>query len=98
MGFLREGYLKADGSVGYRCAAEPIDAYVAKGGKLEDTVGRKCICNGLCADVGYGRVLPDGSRDSGIITLGDDYVNIGRFCSMEKLDYTAGEVISKILS
>ncbi len=97
MGFLREGYLKEDGSIGYRCAAEPVQAYVAKGGKIEDTVGRKCICNGLCADVGYGRVLSDGTRESGIITLGDDYLNVGRFCTQENPDYTAADVIKKIL-
>jgi len=40
-------YEKPDGSIGYRCAAEPEKKYTAKGGKLEDTVGRGCLCNGL---------------------------------------------------
>ena len=97
MGFLREAYLKKDGSIGYRCAAEPVEAYVAKGGKREDTVGRKCICNGLCADIGLGQFLPDGTRERGIVTLGDDYVNVGRFCTKENLDFTAEDVVRTIL-
>ena len=34
--------------IGYRCSAEPVANYVAKGGKIEDTVGRKCLVQ--CAD------------------------------------------------
>ena len=54
LSYLREPFERADGSVGYRCAAEPIDAYVRKGGSIEATVGRKCLCNALMADVGLG--------------------------------------------
>ncbi len=97
MGFLREAYLAENGSIRYRCGAEPIEAYVAKGGKREDTVGRKCICNGLFGDIGLAQVLPNGSREPGIVTLGDDYVNIGRFCTKENLDFTAEDVVQKIL-
>ncbi len=56
LGFLREPYRTSDGSVGYRCASEPVTVYVAKGGKVEDTVGRKCVCNGLLANLGYQQV------------------------------------------
>ncbi len=41
-----------DGQIGYRCSAEPVENYVAKGGKIEDTVGRKCLCNTLMANIG----------------------------------------------
>ncbi len=60
LGFLREVYRKPDGTVGYRCAAEPEKAYLAKGGRPEDMVGRKCLCNALVANVGMPQLLHDG--------------------------------------
>ena len=60
LSYLREPVERADGSVGYRCAAEPVDAYVRKGGAIEATVGRKCLCNALMADVGLGQHRRDG--------------------------------------
>ena len=97
MGYLREAYLKADGTVGYRCPSEPVAAYVAKGSKTEETVGRKCICNGLFGDIGLGQTLADGAREPGIVTLGDDFANIGRFCKQGQLDYTAADAVRYIL-
>ncbi|MEZ6080572.1 MAG: hypothetical protein R3C56_34335 [Pirellulaceae bacterium] len=32
LGFLRQGYRKEDGTVGWRCPGEPVKAYVHKGG------------------------------------------------------------------
>ncbi len=97
LGYLREIYLKEDGSFGYRCAAEPEVSFLAKGGREEELAGRKCVCNGLFANIGLGQVLADGSRETYMVTLGDDYANIGRFCSADHLDYTAGDVISHLL-
>jgi nitronate monooxygenase len=97
LGYLREPYLKDDGTIGYRCPAEPEAAYLAKGGKIEDTVGRKCICNGLFADIGLGQILPDGSREPGIVTLGDDFANVGLFCTADHPNYTAADVVRVLL-
>ncbi len=97
MGFLREAYRKEDGSVGFRCPAEPVAAYLAKGGKIEDTVGRKCVCNGLFANIGLGQRLPGGGVEPCILTLGDDFANIGRFCTAEHPDYTAADVVHHLL-
>src|SRR5664280_982602 len=33
LGYLREPYTSSEGNIGYRCAAEPVANYVAKGGK-----------------------------------------------------------------
>ena len=41
LGYLRHAYKKENGKVGWRCPSEPIEDYLKKGGKLEDTVGRK---------------------------------------------------------
>lgn len=97
LGYLRDPYVRDDGTIGYRCAAEPVAAYVAKGGKIEDTVGRKCICNALLATASYAQLQPNGSLEPGIVTTGDDLLNIGRFCSPGHLDYSAEDVVRKIL-
>lgn len=78
VGFLRQPYRRANGEIGYRCAAEPVKAYVAKGGREEDTVGRKCLCNALAANIGMGQRLPDGGHEKPLITMGDDLENVGR--------------------
>lgn len=56
LGYLREAYLKADGTVGHRCAGEPVESYIAKGGQHEDTVDRVCLCNALMSAAGFGQV------------------------------------------
>jgi nitronate monooxygenase len=97
LGFLREPWRRENGSVGYRCPAEPAEAYIAKGGKPEDAVGRKCLCNALTANVGIPQILPDGMHERALITLGDDFTDIGRFCSPDRLDYTAADVLRILL-
>ena len=97
LGYLREIYIKGDGSFGYRCAAEPEASFLAKGGKPEDLSGRKCICNGLFANIGMGQIFPDGSREPCLVTLGDDFLDVGRFCTAANLDYTAADVIRRLL-
>ncbi|MEI6210793.1 MAG: nitronate monooxygenase [bacterium] len=97
LGYLREAYLNADGSFGYRCAAEPETNFIAKGGKPDELAGRKCICNGLFANIGLAQALPDGSLEPCLVTLGDDIAGIGRLCHGDKLDYTAADVIDHLL-
>ena len=97
LGFLRQIYRKDDGSVGYRCPAEPEAAYLAKGGKIEDTVGRKCLCNALTANIGMPQRLPDGTYEKALVTLGDDFIDIGRFCTRERPDYSANDVVRLLL-
>lgn len=98
LGFLRELYRRPDGSIGYRCAAESVASYVAKGGTEADTVGRACLCNALVANVGQPQRLRDGKTEPCLITLGDDLSGVGRFCTNGKLDYTAADVIRVILN
>lgn len=62
---LRTLYRRKDGSIGYRCPSEPIESYVRKGGKEEDTADRQCICSGLMVTAGFG-------DSPAIITIGDD--------------------------
>ncbi|HEY5621138.1 MAG TPA: nitronate monooxygenase [Pontiella sp.] len=97
IGFLRQPYRRPDGKIGYRCAAEPIASYIAKGGREEDTVGRKCLCNALAANIGMPQRLPDGSYEKCLVTMGDDLVDIGRFCTAGSLDYSAEDVVRVLL-
>ncbi len=97
IGFLRQPYRRPDGKIGYRCPAEPVVAYVAKGGREEDTVGRKCLCNALAANIGMPQRLPDGTYEKCLVTMGDDLVDIGRFCKPGQLDYSAADVIRVML-
>lgn len=97
LGYLREAYRADDGTVGFRCAAEPVSVYVSKGGAIEDTVGRKCICNALVATIGLGQVRGR-SVEPGIVTAGDDLVGLKRFLSPGATTYTAADVVARILS
>jgi len=97
IGFLRQPYRRPDGKIGYRCSAEPVAAYVAKGGREGDTVGRKCLCNALAANIGMPQRLPDGSYEKCLVTMGDDLVDIGRFCPDGHPDYSAADVIHVML-
>lgn len=72
LSYLREPFERPDGSVGYRCAAEPVDAYLRKGGSLEATVGRKCLCNALMVNAGFGQHRRDGYAEVAAVTLGQD--------------------------
>jgi nitronate monooxygenase len=95
---LRESYLAPDGKIGYRCSAEPVANYVAKGGKIEETVGRKCLCNALMANVGYQQTRKDGSVEPPLITVGDDLNTVAQFLAPGRTSYSAAEVVKSLLS
>lgn len=97
LGYLRQPYEKPDGSVGYRCPAEPVNDYLNKGGKVEDTVNRKCLCNGLTATIGLGQSLFANEIEPAIITAGDTIRELHRFLIDGKLSYQAADVLQFIL-
>lgn len=96
LGYLRSAYKKEDGSIGQRCASEPIDTYLKKGGQIEDTAGRKCLCNGLIAAVDQAQIQDKGYVEDIIITAGDDLQSIQRFVQND-IHYSAAEVV-KVLA
>jgi nitronate monooxygenase len=97
LGYLREAYSRDDGTVGHRCAAEPANVYVDKGGALEDTVGRKCICNALIASGGFPQVRAGRHIEPGVVTSGDDLSGITRFMPTDGSPYSAADVIRIML-
>jgi nitronate monooxygenase len=96
LGYLRNAYRRPDGRLDYRCAAEPVNTYVKKGGDIADTVGRKCLCNALMADIGMPQVRKNGEEERPIITSGDDLLRINRFIN-GRTRYSAQEVLSYLL-
>jgi nitronate monooxygenase len=98
LGFLREAYRTAEGGIDYRCAAGPVSVYLSKGGKVEDTVGRKCVCNGLLANIGYQQKRNGKREEYGLITAGDDLVTVGRFLKPGRTEYCAADVVEQLLT
>ncbi|HST58728.1 MAG TPA: nitronate monooxygenase [Longimicrobium sp.] len=99
LGYLREAYRREDGRIDYRCAAEPVETYVKKGGARADTEGRKCLCNALFATIGQPQVRHTGfDKEQPLITSGDELKNIRRFIGSDRAGYTAGEVIDYLMS
>jgi nitronate monooxygenase len=97
LGYLRQAYRTEDGAIGWRCSAEPEEDFVRKGGAIEDTAGRKCLCNALLSNIGLGQVVADGSTEKPLVTSGDDVATIARFLPPEGLSYSALDVINRIL-
>jgi nitronate monooxygenase len=97
LGYLRHLYRRPDGTVGYRCPSEPVDDYVRKGGAIEDTVGRKCVCNGLPATVGLGQVRSENYSELPLVTAGNDVGDIAQFLSQGRMGYSATDVIRSLL-
>jgi NAD(P)H-dependent flavin oxidoreductase YrpB (nitropropane dioxygenase family) len=86
-------YERPDGKVGFRCPGEPFDEYLKKGGKLEDTEGARCLCNGLFSAAGLGNPgeLP-------IFTMGDDVSFLRYLMCDERDSYKAADAIAYLQS
>lgn len=92
-GLLRQAYKQADGNVGFRCPAEPLDQYLAKGGKPEDSLGKTCLCNNLIATAGYPQHRKDGYVEPALATAGDHLPAIGKYIKPGQSSYTAKDVL-----
>jgi nitronate monooxygenase len=97
LGYLREPYAAGEDQIGYRCSAEPVENYMAKGGKIEDTVGRKCLCNTLLANIGYAQTRKNGFVEPALVTVGDDLNTIVQFLAPGRSSYSAADVVENLL-
>jgi nitronate monooxygenase len=97
LGYLRHPYKKADGSVGYRCPAEPDRAYVKKGGKPSDIEGKKCLCNALLSNIGLAQFRKNGYSENPLITSGDDILTVARVLG-QRSSYHAEDVVNWLLN
>ena len=84
---------RADGKIVFRCAAEPVEDYLRKGGKSEDTVGVRCLCNGLFSAAGLGD-----PKEPPIFTMGDDVSFLRHLMGNESSSYQATDAIAWLLS
>ncbi|MEX2502595.1 MAG: nitronate monooxygenase [Trueperaceae bacterium] len=94
LGYLREAAHGPNGRIVFRCPAEPVEAYVAKGGKREDTIGRACLCNGLTASVGMAQRQKDGTTEAPLVTSGDALADVARLLPEGRDRYAAADVIA----
>lgn len=97
LGYLRTAYRREDGKVGYRCPAEPVGDYLRKGGKIEDTIGRKCVCNGLMGAIGLNQQR-DNQPEPTLLTAGEDVACIAEFLPEGKDSYSAANVVEALLA
>ena len=93
---LQVPYRKADGDIGYRCPAEPVAAYVRKGGQSEDTLGRCCLCNGLFAAIGLGQRRRSGEEPP-LVTIGQDLSFLEGLVHAGRITYSAADVVDFLI-
>lgn len=96
LGYLRTAYRTPEGRIGYRCASEPVDQYVQKGGAPEEATGRLCLCNGLMANIGMAQARDEGLEPP-LLTSGDDLKALGGFLR-GRTSYSAADVIQELLT
>lgn len=96
LGYLAVPYRRPDGAVGYRCAAEPVEDFVAKGGDREATRGRKCLCNALLATAGHPQLRPGAAVEPPIVTAGTDPAGLLALGELGA-DYSAADVVDFVL-
>ena len=97
LGYLREAYELPDGRVAWRCRAEDPGEFERKGGRIEESIGKKCLCNGLMANIGLAQIRGDGYEELPLVTCGDDLSGILSVTSSGKTSYTSSEVIDYLL-
>ncbi len=96
IGLLQANYVAPDGGLGCRCPAESVEGFVAKGGRVQNTVGRGCLCNALLAACGLPQVRADGYVEPPIVTLGEDFKTVRELLAAlppGQETYTIGKLI-----
>lgn len=94
MGYLRTAYRRADGTVGFRCPGEPVEAFVRKGGRREEAEGRLCLCNGLLSTVGLAQRRAEGAKEPPLVTSGAALARVAELLPPGGGDYTAADVVA----
>lgn len=97
LGYLRNAFRNLAGRLDYRCPAEPVGTFVAKGGAIAETEGRGCLCNALLANIGQGQARPKSGDEKPLLTSGDDLVSIVKHLGA-RARYAAADVVDYLLS
>lgn len=97
LGYLRVPYERSPGVVGYRCASEPEHVFIRKGGAESELSARKCLCNGLMANIGLGQHRGDGYVEQPLLTLGADLSGAQELIKMHPGGWNASEALDYLL-
>jgi NAD(P)H-dependent flavin oxidoreductase YrpB (nitropropane dioxygenase family) len=97
LGYLRTPYLRSGGEIGYRCPAEPVHSFVRKGGAVDDTAGRVCLCNSLTANVELGQTRRSGYIEKPLVTLGADIDGARRLAGLHPAGWSAREALEWLM-
>ncbi|MGV8845220.1 nitronate monooxygenase [Tessaracoccus sp.] len=97
LGYLRVPVERPDKTVAYRCPSEPTHMYLRKGGVETDTLGRKCLCNALMANVGLGQLRRGGYQEEPAVTLGQDLDGARVLLGMHPGGWTARQAVDWLL-
>ena len=93
-GALVTPFEKPDGSIGYRCPSEATAPFLVKGGRLEETEGRGCVCNGLLSTCG----MNSDPNEPAVVTLGDNCDFLRLLMKDENDFYNVADAIKYLLS
>ncbi len=93
MGYLRELFKTAAGTVGYRCPAENKEVYLKKGGDPARVGQARCLCNALMANIGLGMKYASSYLEEPFLTVGTHLESLKQLILKTGLDYTAQDVI-----
>jgi NAD(P)H-dependent flavin oxidoreductase YrpB (nitropropane dioxygenase family) len=97
LGYLRTAARRADGRIIYRCAAAPVSDFVAAGGTEAETIGRKCLCNGLFAAVGMAQPRAGGTVEAPLVTSGESLMELAAV-AQGRTSYSARDVLEFLLA
>jgi nitronate monooxygenase len=98
MGYLRHAVRGPDDSITWRCPAEPTRDWERKGGDIGETVGRRCVCQGLFATAGHAHATEAGGLELSLVTAGDDLASLRRYIPEGETTYGAHDVLAVLLS
>lgn len=92
-GYLVEASQNKDGDIVFSCPAEPQAAFVRKGGDIEMTEGKMCICTGSVASSGHGQI-----GEERFFTLGKDLSPVADLLKEHPDGYRAEDVVGYVFS
>jgi len=98
LGYLRTPTERPDGSINYRCSSEPVHMFLRKGGEEADSVGRKCLCNALMANIGLGQLRRNGYVEQPAVTLGQELGSARSLLTLHPGGWTAQQAVDWLLS
>ena len=101
LGVLRSPYRRDDGTIGYRCPSEPVAMYESHGGgRVANTAGRRCLCNGLMATCGLAQLRAHGYVEPAVVTAGTDFTGVRQLMRDRpagQTGYGAADVVAYLL-